>query len=200
MSYFSVRSLRNTTLLHHYLKTKTYESTSELLRPQSRSCMNASQTQEWYHEYPIILYINYHIAVIIVAESEHSKSLSRYHLYSQTFRENYTRLACRSWTKFVFSFQITTQSHHRSHPCEEEGHGRYGEWQGTLFVRERSTLFLTDLTLQWISLEQAKHGMVHLRLTWLQLSKDPADLKAVSRTSFPHERLYVKVNWTLTLN
>ncbi|XP_032679722.1 extended synaptotagmin-3 isoform X1 [Odontomachus brunneus] len=30
----------------------------------------------------------------------------------------------------------------------------------------------------WISLEQAKHGMVHLRLTWLQLSKDPADLKA----------------------
>ncbi|XP_019695734.1 extended synaptotagmin-2 isoform X2 [Harpegnathos saltator] len=30
----------------------------------------------------------------------------------------------------------------------------------------------------WVSLEQAKHGMVHLRLTWLQLSKDPADLKA----------------------
>ncbi|XP_033205710.1 extended synaptotagmin-like protein 2 isoform X2 [Bombus vancouverensis nearcticus] len=30
----------------------------------------------------------------------------------------------------------------------------------------------------WISLEQAKHGMVHLRLTWLQLSKNVADLQA----------------------
>ena len=30
----------------------------------------------------------------------------------------------------------------------------------------------------WVSLEQAKHGMVHLRLTWLQLSKNVADLKA----------------------
>ncbi|XP_076234601.1 extended synaptotagmin-like protein 2 isoform X3 [Calliopsis andreniformis] len=30
----------------------------------------------------------------------------------------------------------------------------------------------------WVSLEQAKHGMVHLRLTWFQLSKNAADLKA----------------------
>ncbi|XP_043251103.1 extended synaptotagmin-3 isoform X1 [Colletes gigas] len=30
----------------------------------------------------------------------------------------------------------------------------------------------------WVSLEQAKHGMVHLRLVWLQLSKNIADLKA----------------------
>ncbi|XP_018315966.1 extended synaptotagmin-2 isoform X1 [Mycetomoellerius zeteki] len=30
----------------------------------------------------------------------------------------------------------------------------------------------------WVSLEQATHGMVHLRLTWLQFSKDPADLRA----------------------
>ncbi|RLU26666.1 hypothetical protein DMN91_000463 [Ooceraea biroi] len=30
----------------------------------------------------------------------------------------------------------------------------------------------------WVSLEQAKHGMVHLRLTWLQFSKSPADLRA----------------------
>ncbi|XP_017883151.1 extended synaptotagmin-2 isoform X3 [Ceratina calcarata] len=30
----------------------------------------------------------------------------------------------------------------------------------------------------WVSLEQAKHGMVHLRLMWLQLSKNTADLKA----------------------
>ncbi|XP_011689858.1 PREDICTED: extended synaptotagmin-2 isoform X3 [Wasmannia auropunctata] len=30
----------------------------------------------------------------------------------------------------------------------------------------------------WVSLEQAKHGMVHLRLMWLQFSKDPADLRA----------------------
>lgn len=30
----------------------------------------------------------------------------------------------------------------------------------------------------WVSLEQAKHGMLHLRLMWLQLSKNPVDLKA----------------------
>ena len=29
----------------------------------------------------------------------------------------------------------------------------------------------------WISLEQAKHGMIHLRLTWLQFSKNITDLK-----------------------
>ncbi|CAL7948734.1 unnamed protein product [Xylocopa violacea] len=29
----------------------------------------------------------------------------------------------------------------------------------------------------WVSLEQAKHGMVHLRLTWLQLSKNINDLQ-----------------------
>ncbi|KAH0949266.1 hypothetical protein HN011_000641 [Eciton burchellii] len=30
----------------------------------------------------------------------------------------------------------------------------------------------------WVSLEQAKHGMLHLRLTWLHLSKNAADLRA----------------------
>ncbi|RZB39110.1 C2 domain containing protein [Asbolus verrucosus] len=30
----------------------------------------------------------------------------------------------------------------------------------------------------WITLEQAKHGMVHLRLTWLTLSDDYSDLRA----------------------
>ncbi|KZC10058.1 PREDICTED: extended synaptotagmin-2 [Dufourea novaeangliae] len=30
----------------------------------------------------------------------------------------------------------------------------------------------------WVSLEQAKHGMIHLRLTWLQLSKNVVDLKS----------------------
>lgn len=35
----------------------------------------------------------------------------------------------------------------------------------------------------WITLEEAKHGLVHLRLTWLQLSEDAADLKkAISET------------------
>ncbi|KAF2883924.1 hypothetical protein ILUMI_22241 [Ignelater luminosus] len=30
----------------------------------------------------------------------------------------------------------------------------------------------------WITLEQAKHGLVHIRLTWLTLSKDYSDLRA----------------------
>lgn len=29
----------------------------------------------------------------------------------------------------------------------------------------------------WLTLEQAKHGMVHLRMTWMQLSSDKNDLK-----------------------
>jgi hypothetical protein len=29
----------------------------------------------------------------------------------------------------------------------------------------------------WLTLEQVKHGMVHLRLTWMQLSSDKNDLK-----------------------
>lgn len=40
---------------------------------------------------------------------------------------------------------------------------------------------MIDFIAQWVSLEQAKHGMIHLRLTWLQLSKNVADLQAVSR-------------------
>ncbi|XP_074032959.1 extended synaptotagmin-like protein 2 [Leptinotarsa decemlineata] len=31
----------------------------------------------------------------------------------------------------------------------------------------------------WVTLEQAKHGMVHLRLTWLALSKNYSDLDAI---------------------
>ena len=31
----------------------------------------------------------------------------------------------------------------------------------------------------WITLEEAKHGMVHLRLTWFRLSTSPEDLKSV---------------------
>lgn len=31
----------------------------------------------------------------------------------------------------------------------------------------------------WVTLEQAKHGMVHLRFTWLTLSKDYNDLKSI---------------------
>jgi hypothetical protein len=31
----------------------------------------------------------------------------------------------------------------------------------------------------WLTLEQAKHGLVHVRLTWFQLSSDKNDLKAV---------------------
>lgn len=34
------------------------------------------------------------------------------------------------------------------------------------------------LILKWLTLEQAKHGLVHLRLTWMQLSSDKNDLKA----------------------
>ncbi|XP_011304471.1 extended synaptotagmin-2 isoform X2 [Fopius arisanus] len=39
-------------------------------------------------------------------------------------------------------------------------------------VREKGTIDA------WFTLESAKHGMVHLRLTWLKLSKNPGDLQA----------------------
>ncbi|KOC62039.1 Extended synaptotagmin-2 [Habropoda laboriosa] len=38
--------------------------------------------------------------------------------------------------------------------------------------------YFFNFLLKWVSLEQAKHGMVHLRMTWLQFSKNASDLKA----------------------
>lgn len=32
-------------------------------------------------------------------------------------------------------------------------------------------------SLQWLTLEQAKHGLVHLRMTWFRLSSNKADLR-----------------------
>ncbi|KAL0121271.1 hypothetical protein PUN28_008736 [Cardiocondyla obscurior] len=54
---------------------------------------------------------------------------------------------------------------------------QYDDFLGraTIEVNQVKKKGMTDT---WVSLEQAKHGMVHLRLTWLQFSKDPADLRA----------------------
>lgn len=46
---------------------------------------------------------------------------------------------------------------------------------------------------QWVTLEQAKHGMVHLRFTWLALSSDYNDLKAVSFLIAFQERIKTKI-------
>ncbi|XP_025992843.2 extended synaptotagmin-2 isoform X2 [Solenopsis invicta] len=79
--------------------------------------------------------------------------------------------------------------------CEfivEEGLGAYNSVVAQLFDKDnaaqddplgRATIEVNQVKKKgmidtWVSLEQAKHGMVHLRLTWLQLSKDPTDLKA----------------------
>ncbi|KAL0121270.1 hypothetical protein PUN28_008736 [Cardiocondyla obscurior] len=79
--------------------------------------------------------------------------------------------------------------------CEfivEEGLGAYNTVVAQLFDKDnaaqddplgRATIEVNQvkkkgMTDTWVSLEQAKHGMVHLRLTWLQFSKDPADLRA----------------------
>ncbi|XP_067208143.1 extended synaptotagmin-2 isoform X2 [Linepithema humile] len=79
--------------------------------------------------------------------------------------------------------------------CEfvvEEGLGAYNTVVAQLFDKDnavqddplgRATIEVNRVKKKgtidtWVSLEQAKHGMVHLRLTWLQFSKDPADLKA----------------------
>lgn len=37
--------------------------------------------------------------------------------------------------------------------------------------------FVNFVYFQWVTLEQAKHGMVHLRMTWLKLSSDYNDLQ-----------------------
>ena len=37
--------------------------------------------------------------------------------------------------------------------------------------------------LQWLPLENVKKGMVHLKLVWLYLSKNPTNLGKVSRSS-----------------
>lgn len=40
--------------------------------------------------------------------------------------------------------------------------------------------------LQWVNLEEAKTGMIHLRLTWLQLTSNKEDLKLVSNFRYMH--------------
>ncbi|XP_011689856.1 PREDICTED: extended synaptotagmin-2 isoform X1 [Wasmannia auropunctata] len=79
--------------------------------------------------------------------------------------------------------------------CEfivEEGLGAYNTMVTQLFDKDnaaqddplgRATIEVNQVKKKgtidtWVSLEQAKHGMVHLRLMWLQFSKDPADLRA----------------------
>ncbi|XP_018046960.1 PREDICTED: extended synaptotagmin-2 isoform X2 [Atta colombica] len=79
--------------------------------------------------------------------------------------------------------------------CEfivEEGLGAYNKVVAQLFDKDnagqddplgRATIEVNRVKKKgtidtWVSLEQAKHGMVHLRLTWLQFSKEPADLRA----------------------
>ncbi|XP_018345898.1 PREDICTED: extended synaptotagmin-2 isoform X2 [Trachymyrmex septentrionalis] len=79
--------------------------------------------------------------------------------------------------------------------CEfivEEGLGAYNMVVAQLFDKDnagqddplgRATIEVNRVKKKgmidtWVSLEQAKHGMVHLRLTWLQFSKEPADLRA----------------------
>ncbi|KAL6255775.1 hypothetical protein P5V15_013018 [Pogonomyrmex californicus] len=79
--------------------------------------------------------------------------------------------------------------------CEfivEEGLGAYNTVVAHLFDKDnagqddplgRATVEVNRVKKKgmidtWVTLEQAKHGMVHLRLMWLQFSKDPADLKA----------------------
>ncbi|XP_047354620.1 extended synaptotagmin-1 isoform X1 [Vespa velutina] len=79
--------------------------------------------------------------------------------------------------------------------CEfivEEGLGAYNTVVTQLFDKDntgqddplgRATIEVNRVKKKgildtWVSLEQAKHGMIHLRLTWLQLSKNVADLQA----------------------
>jgi hypothetical protein len=52
---------------------------------------------------------------------------------------------------------------------------RYVNFRATV---EISTVVKKGEVDTWLTLEQAKHGMVHLRLTWMQLSSDKSDLKA----------------------
>lgn len=53
----------------------------------------------------------------------------------------------------------------------------------TFFSSLRATVEISTVVKKgevdtWLTLEEAKHGMVHLRLTWLQLSSDKNDLKS----------------------
>lgn len=39
------------------------------------------------------------------------------------------------------------------------------------------------ISFQWITLEAAKHGMLHVRFTWLELTSSLDDLQAVIYTA-----------------
>lgn len=54
----------------------------------------------------------------------------------------------------------------------------------TISFKYRATVEISNVVKKgeidtWLTLEQAKHGLVHVRLTWFKLSSDKNDLKAV---------------------
>ncbi|KAL0121272.1 hypothetical protein PUN28_008736 [Cardiocondyla obscurior] len=77
---------------------------------------------------------------------------------------------CECAVTSAIAQQVTIQLWDSDDTKGDESLGR-----ATIEVNQVKKKGMTDT---WVSLEQAKHGMVHLRLTWLQFSKDPADLRA----------------------
>lgn len=45
---------------------------------------------------------------------------------------------------------------------------------------------MKKFNFQWVTLEDVKHGMIHVRLMWYNLSKEKSDLDVVS---FHYSRL-----------
>lgn len=74
------------------------------------------------------------------------------------------------------------------HTPDDDDHPQNGSNSNILVYNDRvcratieiATVVKKGLLDTWITLEEAKHGLVHLRLSWLQMSADPADLSAVS--------------------
>ncbi|XP_077294102.1 extended synaptotagmin-like protein 2 isoform X2 [Arctopsyche grandis] len=61
--------------------------------------------------------------------------------------------------------------------CDQDDMSKTDESLGRCSV-EISTVVKKGQLDTWLTLEQAKHGMVHLRLTWYKLSSNTADLQA----------------------
>lgn len=92
------------------------------------------------------------------------------------------------WDVDLFLHVHFVQGYRRNLQHREEGIRRYGN--NIVYLRLTVCLRIVKY-FQWVTLEQAKHGMVHLRLSWLNLSKNYSDLQSVN-SHFKSLILYLK--------
>ncbi|XP_065206055.1 extended synaptotagmin-2-A isoform X2 [Planococcus citri] len=78
------------------------------------------------------------------------------------------------WCEFLISQRL--DQHLRIDVFDKDDGSKYDDKLGKATLKLNDVLDIGEIDT-WVSLEEVKHGMVHLRLTWYQLTSDSADVK-----------------------